>query len=151
MGYRTTLELAPSGGQPAVLIIEDDAAVRDALSEFLAEEGLTVVGAAEGAEALEVLRNGLNPVAIFLDVMMPPMDGWDFRQRQLSDPKLAKIPTIVISAAGFSAESVKAQFGDVEYIPKPISLLALLDALERRGIRAANRSRTEPVTAPSRA
>jgi len=143
MGLRTTLELpAPDGRESSdsarakpILIIEDDAAVRDGLNEFLEEEGFEVVTAREGAEALELLRVGLKPVAILLDVMMPPMDGWDFRQRQLADNTLARIPTIIISAAGFSPASIKAQFGDVEFIPKPIAVLALLEALERRNVR----------------
>ena len=46
--------------------------------------------AAEGVEALKILSTGMKPVAILLDVMMPPMDGWDFRQRQLIDTTLAR-------------------------------------------------------------
>ena len=115
--------------RPTVLIVDDDPGIRDGLGEFLAEEGFTVSTAAEGVEALQILRTGIKPVAILLDVMMPPMDGWDFRQRQLIDARLAEIPTIVISAAGFSPDSIRAQFGDVEFLPKPIPVLTLLQAL----------------------
>jgi CheY-like chemotaxis protein len=115
--------------QPRVLIVDDDPAILAGLGEFLTGEGFTVTTAAEGKEALELLSAGMDPVAILLDVMMPPMDGWDFRQQQLVDAKLAQIPTIVISAAGFSPGSIKAQFGDVEFIPKPIPLPTLLKAL----------------------
>jgi two-component system, chemotaxis family, chemotaxis protein CheY len=115
--------------RPTVLIVDDDPGIRDGLGEFLAEEGFTVSTASEGVEALKILSTGMKPVAILLDVMMPPMDGWDFRQRQLIDETLAEIPTIVISAAGFSADSIRAQFGDVEFLPKPIPVLTLLKAL----------------------
>jgi len=125
-----SLDDGPGGRpRPGVLIVDDDPAILAGLGEFLTAEGFMVTTAAEGMEALEILSTGVQPVAILLDVMMPPLDGWDFRQRQLVDARLARIPTIVISAAGFSSGSIKAQFGDVEFIPKPIPLPALLKAL----------------------
>jgi CheY-like chemotaxis protein len=138
---RTTLEMdpLPAGGgpgtarqSPTILLVEDDLATSDALTEFLAGEGFAAVAAANGAEAMELLRRGFDPVAIVLDLMMPVMDGWDFRQEQVADPRLARIPTIVITAAGFSAASVATQFGDVELISKPIQNQALLAAIHRR-------------------
>jgi CheY-like chemotaxis protein len=115
--------------RPTVLLVDDDPAILDGLSEFLTEEGFVVVTAAEGREALSLLTSGVTPAAIILDVMMPPMDGWDFRQHQLIDARFAHIPTIIISASGFSRGSIKAQFGDVEFIPKPIALPTLLKTL----------------------
>jgi CheY-like chemotaxis protein len=115
-----------------VLLVDDDAAVAEGLAEFLADEGYAVATAKDGHAALDQLRSGLRPCVILLDLMMPGMDGWDFRREQLKDAELSHIPTIVISAAGFSDTTVKSQFGDVEFLPKPVSLERLLDAIERR-------------------
>ena len=112
-----------------VLIVEDDAAICSSLGEALREEAFDVETAANGREALELLRAGTRPSAIVLDLMMPVMDGWDFRHEQMRDAKLRDIPVVVITAAGFSVESVRTQFGDVALIPKPVSFGDLLTAL----------------------
>ncbi len=86
--------------RPPVLVIEDDLASRDAMAEMLGDEGYAVVTAADGAEGLGHLSNGFRPTAILLDLMMPGVDGWDFRAQQKRHPDLAAIPVIAISAAG---------------------------------------------------
>src|SRR6476619_4917232 len=116
---------------PRLLLVEDDVPVRDSLREALQEEGFRVVTAANGRDALAVLRRGPRPDAILLDLMLPVMDGWDFRQEQLRDPALSDIPTFVVTATGFSIETVRTQFGDVELFPKPVPFLDLLAALGR--------------------
>jgi CheY-like chemotaxis protein len=113
----------------SVLLVEDDAAIAGSLAEALEEEGLHVATAANGREALQILRNGLRPSAIVLDLMMPVMDGWDFRGEQLRDPALKDIPVVVITATGFSAETIRMQFGKVGLLPKPVPYLDLLDML----------------------
>jgi CheY-like chemotaxis protein len=114
-----------------VLIVEDDAAICSSLGEALRDEGFDVSTAANGREALERLRGGPPPSAIVLDLMMPVMDGWDFRQQQLLDPVLSPVPVVVVTAAGFSSESIKTQFGNVVLISKPVPILDLLEALSR--------------------
>ena len=114
-----------------VLLIEDDADIRDLLRQSLEGDGFAVAPAANDREALEMLRKGLRPAAILLDLMMPVMDGWGFRYEQLKDPELRHIPVVVASAAGFSAETVRLQLGNVDYIPKPVPYLDLLDTLGR--------------------
>jgi CheY-like chemotaxis protein len=116
---------------PRLLLVEDDVPVRDSLREALQEEGFRVVTAANGWDALRVLRRGPRPDAILLDLMLPVMDGWDFRQEQLRDPALRDIPVLIVTATGFSAETVRTQFGDVQLFPKPIPLLDLLAAIDR--------------------
>jgi CheY-like chemotaxis protein len=64
--------------------------------------------------------------------MMPVMDGWDFRHEQMKDQALRDIPVVVITATGFSETSVKAQFGDIEFVAKPPHIRGLLDAIRRR-------------------
>jgi CheY-like chemotaxis protein len=98
----------------------------EALSDLLESEGYTVATAMDGVEALEQLAGGLRPSAIVLDLMMPRMDGWDFRDAQMKFADLKDIPVIVLSAAGFSKASVKAQFGDVEFLSKPFAPDTLL-------------------------
>jgi CheY-like chemotaxis protein len=78
-----------------------------------------VATATDGRDALEQLRGGLRPCVILLDLMMSGMDGWDFRHEQMKDDDLKDIPVVVITAAGFSEASVRAQFGDIEFVPKP--------------------------------
>jgi CheY-like chemotaxis protein len=114
-----------------LLIIEDDEATWRSLAEALQGDGFDVVTAADGREGLQLLRGGPRPSAILLDVMMPVMDGWDFRHVQSNDPSLRDIPVLLISASGFSIETIRLQFGNVELFRKPINYVALLQALGR--------------------
>lgn len=113
-----------------ILIVEDDAAIRNALQEILEEEGYLVAGAANGQEAIDLLRRRERPCVILLDLMMPVMNGWQFRAIQRQDPKLAPIPTIIISADGNVAETAAA-IGAADYLSKPIQLSRLLQTVER--------------------
>jgi CheY-like chemotaxis protein len=116
-----------------VLVVDDDAAIRDVLAEVLQDEGYVVRSAANGREALAVLRQGPGvPAIILLDLMMPVMSGWEFRAAQCEDPALAEIPVIVLSAGrdlSVGAASVRA----VSYLPKPVDLDVLLDTVSRYG------------------
>ena len=114
-----------------LLLVEDDDATRNSLAEALQGDGFEVVTAANGQEALQLVRGGPRPSAILLDVMMPVMDGWDFRYLQSNDPSLRDIPVLLISASGFSLETIRLQFGNVELFRKPINYVALLHALGR--------------------
>jgi CheY-like chemotaxis protein len=112
----------------AALLVEDDAAMAASLRDALRQDGLEIATAANGREALDLLRSGLRPSAIILDLLMPVMDGWDFRQEQRRDPALKDIP-VVVTATGFSAETIRAQFGDVDLLPKPVPYSDLLARL----------------------
>ena len=114
-----------------VLIVDDEPDVVDGLSEFLQDEGYDVAAAGDGRAALDQLRRGLRPCVILLDLMMPRMNGWDFRSEQMKDAELSAIPVIVVTAAGVTETSVKMQLGDVELIQKPPSLDTLLAAVQR--------------------
>jgi CheY-like chemotaxis protein len=108
---------------PTVLIVEDDPDTREMLGKFLELEGFQVETAANGQQALEKLDGGMTPGVIVLDLMMPVMDGWEFRRRQLQDGRLASIPTIVVSAAGRDRMS---QVTADAYLAKPIDMDELL-------------------------
>ena len=115
-----------------ILVVDDDPEVRAALTELLETEGYDVLPAANGMAALAAARRGPPPCAILLDLMMPHMDGWDFRAEQRRDPALKDVPVVVITAAGFSPESVRAQLGeDVEFVPKPPPADGLLSVVGR--------------------
>jgi CheY-like chemotaxis protein len=114
-----------------ILIVDDDPPILTGLSEFLQGEGYNVAVAGDGRAALDQLRRGLRPCVIVLDLMMPVMDGWDFRHEQLKDAELREIPVVVITATGFSEQSVKAQLGAAEVVAKPASPAHLLAAIER--------------------
>jgi CheY-like chemotaxis protein len=114
----------------AILIVDDDNDVRAALSELLEAEGFSVEGAPDGREALARLRaSKVHPAVILLDLMMPGMDGWDFRNEQMRDPQLAAVPVVVVSASGFSRESIQSEFRPAAFVEKPIERTALLSVL----------------------
>jgi two-component system, chemotaxis family, chemotaxis protein CheY len=120
-----------AAGAQTILVIEDDPDVRSALTELLASEGYEVAATADGGEALDTLRGGLRPSVIVLDLMMPRVDGWDFRRAQLEDPVLATVPVVLVTAAGFSPDSMRSQLGPIELHPKPIQPNVLLATLAR--------------------
>jgi CheY-like chemotaxis protein len=112
-----------------ILVVEDDPDIRSALCTILEEEGYTVMSASDGREALAKLRdrNGL-PGVILLDLMMPVMNGAEFRLAQLRDPRLRQIPVVVLSADGRYAETARA-LGAAAAFAKPFELRPLLDTL----------------------
>lgn len=116
---------------PRVLIIDDDHGIREALRMVLTDEDIGCVLAGNGAEALELLNAGLRPDVIVLDLMMPVMNGWEFRAAQLAAPRLAAIPVIVLSAATDSPARLRA-LGLDEVLRKPVDLGRLFAALERK-------------------
>jgi CheY-like chemotaxis protein len=113
------------------LLVDDDSDIRVALAELLESEGYEVLAAANGAAALALLRGGATPCAILLDLMMPYMNGWEFRAEQLRDPALRDIPIILLTASGYNDATVRAEFGRVEYFPKPPSPDRLLATIRR--------------------
>jgi CheY-like chemotaxis protein len=81
-----------------VLIVEDDEDLREMMAQLLSLEGFRTITVANGREALEYLHDAEKPQVILLDLMMPVMDGWEFRRQQRADPSLAPVPVIVLSA-----------------------------------------------------
>jgi CheY-like chemotaxis protein len=106
-----------------ILIVEDDIDTREMLGRFLELEGYRVETAENGKRALERLGSGVEACVILLDLMMPVMDGWQFRQEQTRNAELAGIPVIVVSAAG--RERIQKIDADA-YLSKPVDLEELL-------------------------
>lgn len=105
-----------------ILVVDDDQGALEALSDILEYEGYSVMRASNGLQALERLHDSMpRPELIILDLLMPVMDGWEFRQRQKQDPELANIPVLVVTAIGTTAGIDAAHI-----IHKPIDVDALL-------------------------
>lgn len=113
-----------------ILIVEDDELVRIALAKALVREGYTVATAGNGAEALDGLEHsGVSPKIIIMDLIMPVMDGWTFRQRLLAHPQWAHIPVIAFS--GSECDDSADALPGVLCIAKPGSLHTLFDSIAR--------------------
>lgn len=117
----------PSG--KSILVVEDDFFIRDMLVELLEEEGYSVVSAANGHEALALLQEAEDlPGLILLDLMMPVMDGRQFRKEQQRRETLQAVPVVVLTASSDN-EELPASFQPAAYLPKPINLQTLLDTV----------------------
>jgi CheY-like chemotaxis protein len=112
---------------PGVLVVDDDPDIRESLREVLEDEGYSVTCVGNGRDALEHLRTAARPCVILLDLMMPVMDGWQFRKEQKKIPEIADIPLIVITATGKRPVLVDAE----ELVMKPLDLNRLFEAIDR--------------------
>lgn len=122
-----------------ILVVDDDDEIREVMKTILELEGYRVIEARDGAEALELLRGSTRPDLILLDLMMPVMDGREFRERQRKDPLLGAIPVVLVSAFSLADANVAAM-GAVGYLRKPFELETLLEivARERTSARRAS-------------
>lgn len=111
-----------------IMIVDDDPDIRETLSLLLEAEGHEVVCTANGQEALDRLREGVRPCLILLDLMMPVMDGFQFRAEQRRDAVLAPIPVVAITAAG---PTTVQRIHVNEVLPKPFGLDAVRGAIDR--------------------
>jgi DNA-binding response OmpR family regulator len=108
-----------------VLIVEDDADIRTTLSHILEDEGIPTLTAKNGQEALEVLRLvRATPSVVLLDLMMPVMDGWEFRRRLEAD-RPAPPPKVVIMSAMSPDETI----GSAIWLRKPLGIDQLLSTV----------------------
>jgi len=114
-----------------ILVVEDEFSQREALAEVLSRLGYEVQCAANGSEALELMRHSESlPGLILLDLMMPVMDGWEFRVEQRKDRALAEVPVVVLSALDDTAQKTLKD-GAAAFLSKPLHWQALLPAVER--------------------
>jgi len=103
------------------LVVDDDLGCREILSEFLRIWGYEVESAGNGKEALAKLASGdLHPSVIVLDLMMPVMNGWEFREEQIRDPRLAEIPVVVVSAARDAVGGEHRPLVASDHLKKPV-------------------------------
>jgi two-component system, chemotaxis family, chemotaxis protein CheY len=126
----------PESARGVVLIVEDNDDVRTVMKTLLELERYRAVTVGDGEEALQVLRGGLNPGLILLDLAMPGKDGFQFRAEQLQDPKLARIPVVVYSGAG-NVDEKAAALGIKAFLHKPIEIEELLELVKQHCAAAA--------------
>jgi CheY-like chemotaxis protein len=113
-----------------ILLVDDDRESCEALAEFLSLRGHAVQCAANGSEALRLVDDSdARPELIFLDLVMPVLDGWGFLAERAKDPLLADVPVVIMS--GCSAVAQKAQeAGAVAVVRKPADPQTLLGVIE---------------------
>jgi CheY-like chemotaxis protein len=112
-----------------VLIVEDETDIRESLGELLEADGFSVVQASNGRIALDALNSATQlPQVILLDLMMPEMDGEQFRREQLADPRFARIPVVIMSAARDIAEAGE-RMRAFAVLKKPMSIDVLVAKL----------------------
>jgi two-component system response regulator CpxR len=115
-----------------VLVVDDDLDVREVLADTLKDRGFDVITAANGLEALKLIRSmTTRPSIILLDLMMPVMDGYGFLEERRNDPALAAIPLAVVTA-GHGVDRSRLGNG-APLIPKPFNFPQLLGVLHDLG------------------
>jgi CheY-like chemotaxis protein len=124
---RPDSEVRRSRRTPCILIVEDDPDHRQLLETMLRLDGYETMTAANGADALDCMRTR-RPCTVLLDLMMPRMDGWQFRRRQLEDPAFAAVPVVCMTGVA-NPEEVEMQLG-VPCLRKPLDVDALLTEIE---------------------
>jgi two-component system response regulator MprA len=112
-----------------VLVVDDDPDICEVIQTVLELYGYRAISARDGAEALLQLREGVRPCLIILDLMMPRMNGFQFREEQQKDPAFRNIPVVVLSGDG-KAEGKAANLG-LDGLRKPIELEVLLEVVGR--------------------
>jgi two-component system, chemotaxis family, chemotaxis protein CheY len=119
-----------------VCIVDDDDDIRMLLRFALEMSGYRVAEASDGFEALELLRRGRDRCElVLLDLMMPGMNGWEFRALQRQDPALAQIPVVVVSGVRDFAAAREIEAN--AYMSKPIDFERLIEVV-RTYVRPAN-------------
>ena len=108
-----------------VLVVDDEAGIRESLGEALRDEGYAVVEAANGKEALDLIPGLARPCVVILDIIMPVMSGNQVYAAMQTDPKLANIPVLVSTS-----DPARAPAGAL-LMKKPINLPRLLEAVAR--------------------
>jgi CheY-like chemotaxis protein len=120
---------SPSG--KTLLVVEDDAVTRAALASTLQGAGYQVVTAANGLEALELLRSGLAPDLILLDMLMPVLDGWQFLKRLMQEWPPGRVPILIATATTILTREWAAAHGCAGCLRKPIEVPELLEEVRR--------------------
>ena len=112
-----------------ILVVDDDAAIRNVVADILEMSDYRVTTASNGAEALDRIRIE-PPAAVLLDLMMPVMDGWEFLERCRRRRPCAELPVAVMSAA-HDAASAARKLGVQAYLTKPFEIDAVLAVVDR--------------------
>jgi CheY-like chemotaxis protein len=118
-------------GYQQVLVVEDDACSRETVCILLEREGVDVVAAADGREALRLLRENGPPHLILLDLSMPDMDGWTFLEALTRDPTWLGVPVVVLTGDGAVSAADVRNFGADDLLRKPVDPDELIAIVSR--------------------
>ena len=118
--------IAEEAEEPLILVVDDDATVRELVVRHLERAGFAVVAARGGQEGLRLVRE-LRPVAVTLDIMMPDLDGWTVLAAIKGDPALASIPVVLMSIV--EEKNRGYALGAADYLVKPVDRTKLVETL----------------------
>jgi DNA-binding response OmpR family regulator len=127
----------PAPAAAPVLLIEDDAATRDAMAALLSGAGLRVISSDEGRKALELAAT-TRPALVLLDLVTGGMSGWEFLERRREVPALSGVPVVVVT--GSSTDLPRSAAAILRKPVDPAELLATVRALLRVAAAAAPRA-----------
>ena len=113
-----------------ILVVEDNFSARELMSLLLGGVGYMVCTASNGAEAMQKLHAFERPDLILLDLRMPVMDGWEFRERLQQDAALADIPVVVLSGVDEVGVRATCLEGD-RFLHKPVDTAELLHIIQQ--------------------
>jgi CheY-like chemotaxis protein len=125
-GAQPAHPVAAEAEEPLILVVDDDATVRELVKRHLGRSGFAVVTARGGQEGLRLVRE-LRPAAVTLDIMMPDLDGWTVLAAIKGDPTLASIPVVLMSIV--DQKNRGYALGAADYLVKPIDRTKLLETL----------------------
>jgi CheY-like chemotaxis protein len=133
---------------PTILIVEDHHDIRESLCQWLEHQGYRTIGCASGVDALTVLQSGKQVCLILLDLMMPTVSGFQFREQQRASSALRDIPVAVISGAP-RPQDYHGNLGAVAYLRKPLDPAVVLEVVQQYcGPPASTQPDSEPPSAP---
>jgi GAF domain-containing protein/CheY-like chemotaxis protein len=115
-----------SEAEPLILVVDDDATVRELVERHLGRAGFAVVTASGGKDGLRLVRE-LRPAAVTLDIMMPDLDGWTVLAAIKGDPALASIPVVLMSMV--DQKNRGYALGAADYLVKPVDRGKLIETL----------------------
>jgi CheY-like chemotaxis protein len=126
--------------RPSVLVVDDDPAIRESLSEVLLAEDYQVRTAGNGAVALALLRAHPLPDLLILDLMMPVLSGWEVLEEMTADASIRDLPVLIVSAMDAPVAAPGERGGVRMNLPKPLDVDVLLEAVHGLIGRAARAS-----------
>jgi signal transduction histidine kinase/FixJ family two-component response regulator len=129
----------PVSDRETILVIDDDAAVRDLMSRSLSKLDFNIVAVSSGDEGLRVAKQ-LRPVIITLDVVMPNRDGWSVLNQLKADPELAKIPVIMVTIV--DNEAMGVALGASSYLVKPVDRERLVTLIQKHRLSDSTAAKT---------
>jgi len=115
-----------------IMVVDDDPGIQEVLKYMLESEGFAVVPAGSGQECLELLKT-VTPDYIFLDIMMPQMDGWEVLRELKKTDRLKDIPVSMLTVRSLNIDTLESgEMKDlVDYVTKPFTKKDILETLQQ--------------------